>query len=102
MFRGPDKGLMPYWLNLPVAQQGRSSSIIVSGTDLHRPHGQAKPDGAEVPVFGPSRSLDFELEVGYLVGPGNALGTPILASDALDHLFGMVLVNDWSARDIQA
>src|SRR5262245_20212516 len=102
MFRGPDKALMPNWLHLPVAYHGRSSSIVVSGTDLHRPHGQSKPDGAEAPIFGPSRSLDFELEVGYLVGPGNTLGTPIPASEALDHLFGMVLVNDWSARDIQA
>ncbi len=102
MFRGPDKALMPNWLHLPVAYHGRASSLIVSGTDLHRPHGQSKPDGAEVPMFGPSRSLDFELEVGYLVGPGNALGVPIPAADALDHLYGMVLVNDWSARDIQA
>ncbi|MBI1915763.1 MAG: fumarylacetoacetase [Planctomycetes bacterium] len=102
MFRGPDKALMPNWLHLPVAYHGRASSLVVSGTDLHRPHGQSKPESVEAPVFGPSRSLDFELEVGYLVGPGNALGTPIPAADALDHLFGMVLVNDWSARDIQA
>src|SRR5205823_2119935 len=73
MFRGPDKALMPNWLHLPVAYHGRSSSIIVSGTDLHRPHGQSKPDGVEAPIFGPSRSLDFELEVGYLIGPGHAL-----------------------------
>jgi fumarylacetoacetase len=102
MFRGPDKALMPNWLHLPVAYHGRSSSIVVSGTDLHRPHGQSKPESADAPLFGPSRSLDFELEVGALVGPGNALGVPIPTSEALDHLFGMVLVNDWSARDIQA
>ena len=102
MFRGPDKALMPNWLHLPVAYHGRASSIVVSGTDLHRPRGQSKPEGIESPIFGPTRSLDFELEVGYLVGPGNALGVPIPAGNALDHLFGMVLVNDWSARDIQA
>src|SRR5438128_1904518 len=90
MFRGPDKALMPHWLHLPVAYHGRASSIIVSGTDLHRPHGQSKPDGAEAPIFGPSRSLDFELEMGTFVGPGNPLGVPIPAPDALDHLFGMV------------
>jgi fumarylacetoacetase len=102
MFRGPEKALMPNWLHLPVAYHGRASSLVVSGTDLHRPRGQMKPEGAEAPVFGPSRSVDFELEVGYLVGTGNALGNPIPAGKALDHLFGMVLVNDWSARDIQS
>src|SRR5438067_2728670 len=85
MFRGQDKALMPNWLHLPVAYHGRASSLVVSGTDLRRPCGQTKPEGAEAPVFGPSRSLDFELEVGYLIGPGNALGTPIPASEALDH-----------------
>ncbi len=102
MFRGPDKALMPNWLHLPVAYHGRASSLVVSGTDLPRPCGQAKPDGADAPVFGPSCAVDFELEVGYLVGTGNPLGVPIAAGAALDHLFGMVLVNDWSARDVQA
>ena len=102
MFRGPDKALMPNWLHLPVAYHGRASSVVVSGTDLHRPCGQTKPEGADAPVFGPSRSLDFELEVGYFLGPGNELGVPIPAGRARDHVFGMVLVNDWSARDIQA
>ena len=102
MFRGPDKALMPNWLHLPVAYHGRASSLVVSGTDLHRPCGQSKPEGADIPAFGPSRSLDFELEVGYFIGPGNELGVPIPADKALDHVFGMVLVNDWSARDIQA
>jgi fumarylacetoacetase len=102
MFRGPDKALMPNWLHLPVAYHGRASSVVVSATDLRRPCGQTKPEGADAPVFGPSRSLDFELEVGYFIGPGNRLGVPIPAAQALDHVFGMVLVNDWSARDIQA
>jgi fumarylacetoacetase len=102
MLRGADKALMPNWLHLPVAYHGRSSSLVVGGTDVRRPKGQYKPDGADAPVFGPSRSLDFELETGVLVGPGNALGRPVPVGEAEDHLFGMVLVNDWSARDIQA
>jgi fumarylacetoacetase len=102
MFRGPDKALMPNWLHLPVAYHGRASSVVVSGTDLRRPRGQTKPDGADTPVFGPSRSVDFELEVGAIIGPGNALGEPIPVGRALDHVFGLVLVNDWSARDIQS
>jgi fumarylacetoacetase len=102
MLRGPDKALNPNWLFLPVAYHGRASSVVVSGTDLHRPLGQMKPDGAEAPTFGPSRALDFELEMGVFVGPGNVLGRPIPLAEAEAHLFGMVLVNDWSARDIQA
>jgi fumarylacetoacetase len=102
MLRGADKALMPNWLHLPVAYHGRASSIVVSGTDLHRPLGQMKPDSAEVPLFGPSRSVDFELEVGCMIGPGNNLGEPIPVERALDHVFGLVLLNDWSARDIQA
>jgi fumarylacetoacetase len=102
MLRGADKALMPNWLYLPVAYHGRASSVVVSGTDLRRPNGQRKPDTAEIPLFGPSRSVDFELEMGALVGPGNALGEPIPVEKALEHIFGLVLVNDWSARDIQA
>jgi fumarylacetoacetase len=102
MLRGADKALMPNWLHLPVAYHGRSSSLVVSGTEVRRPKGQSKPDSADKPLFGPSRSLDFELETGVLVGPGNALGKPIPIAEAEDHLFGMVLVNDWSARDVQA
>jgi fumarylacetoacetase len=101
MLRGPDKALMPNWLHLPVAYHGRSSSIVVSGTDLHRPLGQTKADDAEAPTFGPSRNVDFELEMGFFIGPGNALGRPIPKDRAQEHIFGMVLVNDWSARDIQ-
>ncbi len=102
MLRGADKALMPNWLHLPVAYHGRSSSLVVSGTNVRRPKGQSKPDGADAPVFGPSRSLDFELETGVIVGPGNELGRPVPVGQAEEHLFGMVLVNDWSARDVQA
>ncbi len=102
MLRGADKALMPNWLYLPVAYHGRASSVVVSGTDIVRPLGQSKPDSAEAPVFGPTRSLDFELEVAAVVGPGNALGQPIAIERAEGHLFGLALLNDWSARDIQA
>jgi fumarylacetoacetase len=102
MLRGPENALMPNWLHLPVAYHGRASSVVVSGTDLHRPKGQTKPADAPAPLFGPSRSVDFELELGVFVGPGNELGQPIPIEKAAEHLFGMVLVNDWSARDIQA
>jgi fumarylacetoacetase len=102
MLRGAANALQPNWLHLPVAYHGRASSVVVSGTDLHRPLGQMKPESAPAPLFGPSRSVDFELEVGAIIGPGNALGQPIPVGQALDHVFGLVLVNDWSARDIQA
>lgn len=101
MFRGKDNALMPNWLHLPVGYHGRSSSIVVSGTDLRRPLGQTKADDAPAPSFGPSRNVDFELEMGFFIGPGNPLGQPIPASAAREHIFGLVLVNDWSARDIQ-
>jgi fumarylacetoacetase len=101
MLRGPENALMPNWLHLPVAYHGRASSVVVSGTDLPRPHGQTKFDNAAAPVFGPSRSVDFELEMGMFVGPGNALGEPIPIDRAGEHIFGLALVNDWSARDIQ-
>lgn len=101
LFRSRADALMPNWLHLPVAYHGRASSIVVSGTDLVRPCGQTKADDAPAPTFGPSRAVDFELEVGAIVGTGNQLGEPIGVDDAVEHLFGMVLVNDWSARDIQ-
>jgi fumarylacetoacetase len=102
MLRGADNALMPNWLHLPVAYHGRASSVIVSGTDVRRPQGQYRPEGAPAPLFGPTRSLDFELEVGAFVGPGNELGRPIPIAEAEGHLFGLVLLNDWSARDVQA
>ncbi len=101
MFRGPEHALPPNWLHLPIAYHGRASSIVVSGTDLHRPCGQTKAETAATPSFGPSQAIDFELEMGYFIGPGNRLGEPIPAERALEHVFGLVLVNDWSARDIQ-
>ncbi len=101
MFRGTDNALMPNWLHLPVAYHGRASSIVISGTDLRRPCGQTKKDNASLPTFGPSQALDFELELGYFIGPGNSLGQPIPIEQAPHHVIGMVLVNDWSARDIQ-
>jgi fumarylacetoacetase len=101
MFRGPEHALMPNWLHLPVAYHGRASSVVVSGTDLYRPMGQTSSSDTGPPSFGPSRSVDFELEVGTFIGPGNPLGQPIPVDRAAEHLFGMVLVNDWSARDIQ-
>ncbi|MEO1452012.1 MAG: fumarylacetoacetase, partial [Bacteroidota bacterium] len=100
MFRGKENALMPNWKHLPVGYHGRASSIIVSGQPIHRPKGQLKPDDA-APVYGPSRLLDFELEMGLVVGKGNELGDSISVAEAEDHIFGLVLFNDWSARDIQ-
>ena len=100
MFRGKENALMPNWLHLPVGYHGRASSILVSGTEFHRPFGQLQSDDAP-PTQGPTRLLDFELEMGFFVGPGNELGDPVPISDAEEHIFGLVLVNDWSARDIQ-
>jgi len=101
MFRDPDNALLPNWKHLPVGYHGRASSVVLSGTNLHRPSGQTDPEGRAQPVFGPSKLLDFELEMGFITGTGNVLGQPISVRDATDHIFGMVLVNDWSARDIQ-
>jgi fumarylacetoacetase len=101
MFRGPDNALMPNWLHIPIGYNGRASTVVVSGTDIHRPNGQLKgPDDAS-PHFGPSRKLDIELELGAIVGTPNPMGRPLSASEAYDNIFGYVLMNDWSARDIQ-
>jgi fumarylacetoacetase len=100
MIRGKENALQPNWRHLPVGYHGRASSVIVSGTDLVRPHGQMKPTD-HIPAYGPCRLLDYELEMGFFVGAGNRLGTPIPVDRAAEHIFGMVLVNDWSARDIQ-
>ncbi len=102
MFRDPANALMPNWLHLPVGYHGRSSSIVVSGTPVRRPMGQFKPAPDQAPVFGPSRQLDLELEVGFLTYEGPELGSRISVEEAEDHIFGLVLFNDWSARDIQA
>lgn len=101
MFRDPANALLPNWLHIPVGYHGRSSSVIVSGTPVRRPMGQTKADDASAPTFGPCRLLDFELEMGFFIGPGNTIGQPISTNEAPDHIFGLVLVNDWSARDIQ-
>ncbi len=101
MFRGADNALMPNWLWLPVGYHGRAGSIVPSGTPVRRPRGQTCADEAAAPSFGPTRLLDFELEMGFFVGPGTALGGAIPAERAWEHIFGLVLVNDWSARDIQ-
>ncbi len=102
MLRGPENALMPNWKWLPVAYHGRASSIVVSGTEVRRPSGQTKPPDAQAPLFGPSRSFDFELETAFFIGPGNSLGSAISMEKATEHIFGLVLMNDWSARDIQA
>jgi fumarylacetoacetase len=101
MFRGIENALMPNWLHLPVAYHGRSSSVVLSGTPIRRPKGQVKADDQENPVLTASRLLDFELEMGFFIGPGSELGQPIPVHSASEHIFGMVLVNDWSARDVQ-
>ena len=98
----PDNPLLPNYKYVPVGYHGRASSVVVSGTPVRRPHGQRKPAAEPVPSFGPSRNLDFELELGVWIGPGNELGTPIAVSAAAEHIAGFCLLNDWSARDIQA
>lgn len=101
MFRDPDNALMPNWKHLPVGYHGRSSSIVISGTDFHRPKGQQKPSPNDPPVFGPCKLLDFELEMGFIVGKGTELGESISTANASDHIFGLCVFNDWSARDLQ-
>ena len=101
MFRGPENALKPNWKHLPVGYHGRASSVVASGTELHRPQGQILSDDGETPIFSPCKLLDFELEMGFLTGPGNQLGDNISVKNARDHIFGLMLVNDWSARDIQ-
>lgn len=101
MFRGKDNALMPNWLHLPVGYHGRSSSIVVSGENVRRPHGQTMPADAEAPVFGPSKLMDFELEMAFITGDGKPLGESISTEEAEEYIFGMVIFNDWSARDLQ-
>ncbi len=101
MFRDPANALLPNWKHLPVAYHGRASSIRVSGTNFHRPKGQIRPNDAEPPLFSPTKSLDFELEMAAIIGKNNDLGDPVSTAEAEDHVFGFVLFNDWSARDIQ-
>jgi fumarylacetoacetase len=98
----PDNPLLPNYKWVPIGYHGRGSSIVVSGTQVVRPHGQIKSADQEQPVFAPSRRLDYEAELGFVIGPGNRLGKSIPITEALNHVFGVVLLNDWSARDIQA
>lgn len=101
MFRDPNNALLPNWRHLPVGYHGRASSIVVSGTDIKRPNGQQMPNGADKPVFGTSKLLDFELEMGFVVGKSTNLGETVSINKAEDYIFGLALFNDWSARDIQ-
>ncbi|WP_209400016.1 fumarylacetoacetase [Pseudozobellia sp. WGM2] len=101
MFRDPENALLPNWLHIPVGYHGRSSTIVPSGTPIRRPLGQTIPNNSKSPVFGPSKLVDFELEMAFITTDANALGEPIPVSEAEDYIFGMVLFNDWSARDIQ-
>jgi fumarylacetoacetase len=101
MFRGKENALLPNWLHLPVAYHGRSSSLVLSGASIRRPYGQVKRADESQPRFEPSREMDFELEVGAFIGTGNRLGEPIPVGTAHEHLFGLVLLNDWSVRDVQ-
>ncbi len=101
MFRDPDNALLPNWLHIPVGYHGRASSIVISGTPIHRPKGQTKPSETSPPVFGPCRLLDFELEMAFVTFDGKPMGQSISTAEATDHIFGMVIFNDWSARDIQ-
>ena len=97
----PDNPLLPNYKYVPIGYHGRASSVVISGTPVRRPAGQVKAESAMEPVFGASRRLDYELEVGFFVGPGNPLGSPIEVADSESHIFGACLVNDWSARDLQ-
>lgn len=101
MFRGADNALMPNWLHMPIGYHGRASSVVVSGTKIRRPYGQTLPNGETQPVFGPTKALDMELETAFITTDVNNLGEPISVNEAHDYIFGMVLLNDWSARDIQ-
>jgi len=101
MFRDPNNALLPNWKHIPVGYHGRASSIINSGTPIHRPKGQQKPNDTEPPVFGPCKLLDFELEMAFVTFEGKALGDSISTAEATDYIFGLCLFNDWSARDIQ-
>lgn len=101
MFRDPANALLPNWKHMPVAYHGRASSITVSGTPFHRPKGQIKPPDAELPQFSATRLLDFELEVAFITGKATQMGEQVSTSQAEDYIFGLVLFNDWSARDIQ-
>ena len=102
MFRGAENALPPNWLHIPIGYNGRASTVVVSGTDIIRPNGQLKAPDATVPSFGPCKRLDIELEMGAIVGTSTQMGTPVTTAEADEMIFGYVILNDWSARDIQA
>ena len=102
MFRGKDNALQPNWLHIPIGYNGRASTVVVSGTPIRRPRGQLKPPTAEQPAFGPCKRLDFELEMGVVIGQASAMGEMLTEQQAEEMIFGFTLLNDWSARDIQA
>lgn len=102
MFRGPENALPPNWLHIPIGYNGRASSVVVSGTDIIRPNGQTKAPDAAMPGFGPCKRLDIELEMGAIVGTTTDMGQPVTVAEADAMIFGYVLLNDWSARDMQA
>lgn len=102
LLRGKENALAANWLHIPIAYNGRASTVVISGTDVRRPLGQTRPPNTEAPLFGPSKRLDIELEMGVVVGTGNTMGEPITTQEAREMIFGFVLLNDWSARDIQA
>ncbi len=102
MFRGAENALPPNWLHIPIGYNGRASTVVVSGTDIHRPNGQLKAPDADTPSFGPCKRLDIELEMGAIVGTSTEMGQPVSVAEANEMIFGYVLLNDWSARDIQA
>ncbi|MBF9061473.1 fumarylacetoacetase, partial [Rhodobacterales bacterium HKCCSP123] len=101
MFRGPENALPPNWLHMPIGYNGRASTVVVSGTPIRRPLGQLKGPDDPAPRLGPSARLDIELELGAILGTGNAMGRPVTTAEAWEMIFGFVLLNDWSARDIQ-
>ncbi|QDC09976.1 fumarylacetoacetase [Oceanicola sp. D3] len=102
MFRGAENALPPNWLHIPIGYNGRASTVVVSGTPIHRPNGQTKAPDAEMPSFGPCKRLDIELEMGAIVGTSSEMGQPVSVAEAEQMIFGYVLLNDWSARDVQA
>jgi fumarylacetoacetase len=102
MFRSPENALPSNWLHMPIGYNGRASTVVVSGTDIRRPLGQTRPPGSEAPVFGPCRKLDLELELGAVIGVPSRMGAPVTVAEADEMIFGYVILNDWSARDIQA
>ena len=102
MFRPGGDPLTPNWKHMPIGYHGRAGTVVVSGTDVVRPRGQVRSAGDPRPTFGPSRKLDFEAELGWVVGVGSSLGAPVLMEDFREHVFGVVVLNDWSARDLQA